>query len=49
VAAPRGAGVDAVFLELPDRAIHGNTHTPLLDNNSDLIAALPRQWIAEKL
>ncbi|MDA1097901.1 MAG: hypothetical protein O2967_02860 [Proteobacteria bacterium] len=49
VAALRGAGVDATYLELPERGIHGNTHAPMLDNNSDQIAALVRQWIAEKL
>ena len=42
------AGVDASYLELPARGIHGNTHAPMLDNNSDQIAALVRDWIAQK-
>ncbi|NQV61486.1 MAG: hypothetical protein HQ502_17595 [Alphaproteobacteria bacterium] len=39
----------ATYPDLPGRGIHGNTHAPMLNNNSDQIAALVRQWIAEKL
>ncbi|MBL6953573.1 MAG: hypothetical protein ISR50_13125 [Alphaproteobacteria bacterium] len=42
-------GAEATYPDLPGRGIHGNTHAAMLDNNSDQIAALVRQWSAEKL
>lgn len=47
-AALRAAGGCLDIIDLPDRGIHGNSHFPMMDRNSDAVAALVQDWIAEK-
>ena len=42
------AGGDAAFLDLPAMGINGNTHLLMQDDNSDDIAEMVTDWIAEK-
>lgn len=41
------AGVRAVHLRLEDNGLHGNGHLMMQEKNSDAIAALLAQWIAD--
>src|SRR5690606_10351946 len=45
VAALNAAGARAEYLALPERGIAGNTHMPMMDDNSDGIAELVQEWI----
>jgi hypothetical protein len=40
-------GGNAQVIHLPDIGIHGNTHFPFSDLNSDQIASLLSQWLQE--
>ncbi|MGY8635444.1 alpha/beta fold hydrolase [Bradyrhizobium sp. 14AA] len=40
------AGVAATWLDLPGEGIHGNSHLPMMDRNSDVIAQRVLGWIA---
>lgn len=37
---------DAVFLDLPEIGIQGNTHIMMQDNNSKTIADMLTNWLA---
>lgn len=39
---------DATFLDMPEIGIQGNTHILMQDNNSDSIAKMLTDWLAEK-
>lgn len=39
------AGVDAEWLDLPDRGIHGNSHAMMMDDNNAEIADLVLDWL----
>lgn len=41
----RAAGVDAEWLDLPARDIHGNSHAMMMDNNNAAIADLVLEWL----
>jgi pimeloyl-ACP methyl ester carboxylesterase len=43
------AGVANTFIKLADRGIHGNGHMMMLENNSDDIAAVLRDWLLKAL
>ncbi len=36
------------IIDLPARGIHGNSHFPMMDDNSDAVAALVQDWIESK-
>lgn len=40
--------IGAEFVWLPDRGITGNGHMPMIEDNSDEIAALLQEWLAGK-
>jgi pimeloyl-ACP methyl ester carboxylesterase len=42
----RQTGAVADILDLPAQGIHGNTHNPMMDTNSDEIADLVLDWLA---
>jgi pimeloyl-ACP methyl ester carboxylesterase len=42
----RAAGVRADLLDLPGAGIHGNSHNPMMDCNSDLVAGQVLAWLA---
>ncbi|MBV9655941.1 MAG: alpha/beta fold hydrolase [Acetobacteraceae bacterium] len=42
------AGCDVTWLDLPAAGIRGNSHALMADDNSDAIAALVLQWLAER-
>lgn len=48
LAAIRAAGGTADVLDLPARGIAGNSHFPMMDRNSDQVAALVQAWMTEK-
>jgi pimeloyl-ACP methyl ester carboxylesterase len=39
------AGGRAEVLDLPAEGIHGNSHFPMMDDNSDAVAALVERWL----
>lgn len=41
-------GVSSTWMDLPALGIKGNTHMPMMDTNSDLIAAKVQAWMASK-
>jgi pimeloyl-ACP methyl ester carboxylesterase len=42
----RAAGLPADLLDLPAAGIAGNSHNPMMDRNSDLVAARVADWLA---
>lgn len=44
----RSLGVDSVFVDLPERGIHGNSHMLMSDKNTDRIVELIAEWLKEK-
>ena len=44
----RAAGGSLDIIDLPARGIHGNSHFPMMDDNSDAVAALVQDWIESK-
>lgn len=40
-------GIRSTWLDLPGEGIPGNTHMPMMDTNSDVIAAKVQAWIAQ--
>lgn len=44
----RAAGGSLDIIDLPASGIHGNSHFPMMDDNSDAVAALVQDWIASK-
>ena len=44
----RDVGGSADVLDLPARGIRGNTHFPMMDRNSDAVAALVQAWMEKQ-
>ena len=44
----RAAGGDIEVIDLPSIGIRGNSHFPMMDDNSDEVAALVQDWVASK-
>ncbi len=44
----RGADVDAEWIELPARGIHGNSHALMMDDNSAEIAEVVLEWLKSR-
>lgn len=44
----RDAGGSVDFVNLPDQGIKGNSHMIMMDRNSDEVAGLIQNWLAEK-
>lgn len=44
----RQSGAPADVLDLPARGIHGNSHNPMMDTNSDQVADLLLEWLAAR-
>ena len=44
----RAAGGSADTLDLPANGIRGNSHMPMMDTNSDEVAARIQQWMESK-
>ena len=42
----RGQGVVAETLDLPKQGLHGNSHFPMLDRNSDQVLEQVMRWLA---
>jgi hypothetical protein len=40
-------GVSSTWMDLPAEGIKGNTHMPMMDTNSDIIAAKIQSWMAK--
>ncbi|MGE0698400.1 MAG: esterase [Hyphomicrobiaceae bacterium] len=40
-------GVSSTWLDLPAAGIKGNTHVPMMDTNSDIVAARVQAWMAQ--
>ncbi len=45
LAALRQAGVGVDVIDLPALGIRGNSHFPMMDRNSDAVAALVQAWM----
>ncbi len=43
------AGVDASYIQLADLGIHGNGHMMMLEKNSDEVAGVIAQWLADRV
>jgi pimeloyl-ACP methyl ester carboxylesterase len=43
--AVRAQGGDFDWISLPDKGLHGNTHMMMMDQNSDAVAAIARDWL----
>lgn len=41
-------GVPATWMDLPAEGIKGNTHMPMMDSNSDIIAARIQAWMSKQ-
>jgi hypothetical protein len=41
-------GGNATVLDLPDVGVHGNTHYPMADTNSDQVAAVVLRWLSQQ-
>lgn len=39
---------DVTWVDLPEAGVHGNSHALMADDNSDEIAAIVLQWLAER-
>jgi hypothetical protein len=48
VQALRDAGGTADVVDLPATGIYGNSHFPMMDRNSDAVAALVQQWMEQR-
>jgi pimeloyl-ACP methyl ester carboxylesterase len=44
----RRSGTLSDVLDLPARGIHGNSHNPMMDTNSDEVAGLVLEWLAAR-
>ena len=44
----RDAGGSVDFVNLPEQGIKGNSHMIMMDRNSDEVAGLIQNWLAEK-
>ncbi len=44
----RSAGVDAEWVDLPERGVHGNSHAMMMDDNNAEIADLVLDWLAAR-
>jgi hypothetical protein len=43
-----GKGVASTWMDLPAAGIKGNTHAPMMDTNSDVVAAKVQAWMTAK-
>ncbi|MEZ5817319.1 MAG: esterase [Hyphomicrobiaceae bacterium] len=41
-------GISSTWMDLPSQGITGNTHAPMMDTNSDLIAARVEAWMGKQ-
>ena len=44
----QAAGGSLDIIDLPALGIRGNSHFPMMDDNSDTVAALVQEWIESK-
>ena len=44
----RGHGHLAVFIDLPEHGVTGNSHMIMMDRNSDQVAVLVQGWLAAR-